>query len=205
MHSTATELPISKSAARPAPGIMARLREETRPQHERLERELGLGARAPARARVLELLFRFHGFFTGWEPAVQVQLRDEAFLTPRMKLPMLRRDLASLGLSPREIERIPVCPDPASFSCAAGAMGSLYVVEGSTLGGQIINRRLAGASWLPAEGLTYFRSYGPAVGEMWRAFRDKVEQTSSPGADDRMLHSARLTFARLESWLCRGM
>ena len=45
------------------------------------------------------------------------------------------------------------------------------MVEGATLGGQLLRRHLAPRLALtPERGLAYFAAYGDAVGPMWRAF-----------------------------------
>ena len=200
-----TEQRARRSLKEQPTGILARLREETRPAHDRLERGLGLVSGALARETIVQLLGRFHGFFYSWEPALARCLQDDAFLRPRLKLATVRRDLLALGLREPELDRLPVCPDAAPFSCPAGALGSLYVVEGSTLGGQIIARRMADSPWLPAEGLDYFRSYGPAVGKRCRGFRRRLELTASPENEELIVRSAWLTFARLDAWLCRAI
>jgi heme oxygenase len=200
MHSHA-----STAAAAPArppkveSGLAACLRLATAEAHDELEAALGLLSEVPDRQRFLRVLDRFYGFHAVWEHAIR-RHRDLARLhAPRTRLPHLRRDLAALGRTSGEIRALPLClaahhllDDPDE------AVGSLYVMEGSTLGGQIIARELADADWLPAGGLTYFHPYGRRTGEMWRTFR--------AWADDRRpdrkaaARGAQRTFALLKAW-----
>lgn len=181
------------------PDICDRLRADTADAHERLEQDLGLLQPPLSRARFARLLQRFHAFHRAWEPAVAARLADPAFFEPRRRLALLEADLAALGCPAGQADGTPAAVDRLTVSVAA-AWGSLYVLEGSTMGGQIIARRLAGETWLPAGGLRYFTPYESA-GPMWQAFRARIRAVSSPGADPEILASARATFALLHAWL----
>jgi heme oxygenase len=195
--------PSWETAARPA--ILGRLKHETRALHDRLESGLGLLDAPLSRDRFLRLLERFWGFHAAWEPAVARALNDETFLAPRLKLGWLQADLLALGRSPGDIARLPRCFEAAQLAPLPGrpaaALGSLYVLEGSTLGGRVISRALKGAPWLPEGGIGYFDPYGPRTGQMWQDFRDYAAARSTPAADAEMLAAARATFERLYRWL----
>jgi len=51
------------------------------------------------------------------------------------------------------------------------AVGCLYVLEGATLGGQVISRYLAKLGIGPGNGGLFFNGYGARTGEMWKAFQ----------------------------------
>lgn len=192
-----------RATARPA--VLERLKRETREAHDRLEHHLDLLREPLDRERFVALLERFWGFHALWEPALGRALADDAFLAPRLKLQRLEADLRALGRSPEEIARLPRCFQAAQLAPLprrpAAALGSLYVLEGSTLGGQVITRALRGAGWLPSGGLTYFDPYGAATGAMWRDFRDYAAARSTPAADAEMVAAAKATFERLHRWL----
>ena len=69
------------------------------------------------------------------EPRVAALLDEDAFLAPRRRSPLARQDLAALGAEPDAALRF----DLDVLDDAAAAWGSLYVVEGSTLGGLVIS------------------------------------------------------------------
>lgn len=187
------------------PPILERLKRETRQAHDRLESGLDLLQTPLSRERFTRLLERFWGFHAVWEPAIGRALADDAFLNPRLKLARLQADLVALGRSPDDIARLPLCFEAAQLAPLprrpATALGALYVLEGSTLGGQVITRALGAAPWLPPAGLTYFDPYGARTGAMWRDFRDYVADRSTPAADAEMLAAAKATFERLRRWL----
>ncbi len=77
----------------------------------------------------------------------------------------------------------------------------MYVVEGSTLGGQVLSRHFAdrlGVS--PDRGGGFFHGYGEATGRMWMAFAglaaSRPESETGPAID-----AAIATFEALGDWL----
>ena len=185
--------------------LLQRLREETRSAHEAIERDLDDLRAHSSMDRYRVLLARFFGFYADWEPNVAASLADENFFAPRRKTALLQRDLVSLGYSVEAISALPRCPDLPTLTGLSEALGSVYVLEGATLGGQIISRRLERDLGLSeGRGYGFFRSYGREVGTMWRAFGERVLALPAD-AGDACVRSAQLTFARLHGWLCRGV
>lgn len=179
--------------------ILTRLRSETREDHDRMERDLALLRPDLGLARYRQLLRALHGFLAAWEPLVADRLRDPRFFDPRRKLGLLERDLRVLHVPAGD-----VCSDMPALDGPAAAMGSLYVLEGATLGGRIILRHVHDVLGLtPATGAAYFASYGASVGEMWRAFQQRLVAGASPSADDKAVAAARATFGSLNAWLAR--
>ena len=169
------------------------LRERTRAEHDRLERGLRLTDPGLTLERYREVLSRFFGFWAGWEPRMAEELPDEALLAPRRRLHLLRSDLKALGLSP---ERLPACPAPP-LRGTGEAMGSLYVMEGSTLGGRVILKALEGRG-VPAGARAYLAGHGDATGAMWRSFLSRLEAEPDAAA---VLRGAKATFATLADWM----
>lgn len=177
--------------------VLTQLRAATRPAHDRLEGTLGLLDEGLDRDAYRAVLERFHGFWRDWEPAVAALLDDPALTGPRRRLHLLQADLASLGVPPAAVARLPSC-SPLPLHDAAAALGSLYVMEGSTLGGRVIQRHVERR--LGAVGCRYFSGYGDQTGAMWRSFLARLDQ--APAADaDRIIAGAVATFERLAWWL----
>jgi heme oxygenase len=80
-------------------------------------------------------------------------------------------------------------------------MGTLYVLEGATLGGQIIQRQLHCSLGLDAgSGAAFFVGYGARTRQMWMQFSAHLER--APGLDiDAATHAAVQTFETMERWL----
>jgi heme oxygenase (biliverdin-IX-beta and delta-forming) len=182
---------------------MQRLREETRAAHDAIESDLEAARAYASLDRYRVLVTRFFGFYAAWEPQVASALADEDFFAPRRKLHLLERDLACLGYDADAVRALPRCRDLPPLPGLPEALGSLYVLEGSTLGGQVIAHRLERSLGLAdGRGYAFFRSYGREVAAMWRAFGERLALLPD-AAGEASARSAQLTFARLHEWLCR--
>ncbi len=112
----------------------------------------------------------------------------------RLKLPSLREDLKALGVSARELPRsgppAPVTGDTAE------ALGFAYVLEGATLGGRVIMKRLAAAG-SPTAGTSFFDVYGNAAGARWKRFCCVLNRECSQSSEAAVRGSwAGFEFAR---------
>ena len=160
---------------------------------------------SPAVSRPLyeNLLKKFLGFYQVLEPQLAVYDHWSSLgldLKERLKTPSLLQDLKRLHV---DIRDIPSAPAPDWIHDEASAMGTFYVMEGSTLGGQVITRHVSAHLQLsPDHGLAFFSSYGDAVGARWKETREALlrfaEQSS---AEDAMIESAKKTFTGLAAWL----
>jgi heme oxygenase len=182
--------------------IVALLRSRTQDAHSALEAQLGLLDQPASTEYYVHLLSRFLGFHLVWEQDLKAFPALARELEIRSRLRHLRHDLRSLGLTEAEISSVPLCGDAHSLTAdKARAVGSFYVLEGSTLGGQLITRHLSSARWLPAEGLSYFNPYGLRTGEMWRSFKRWLEIQAEHHAGPDIVDGARETFVVLQKWL----
>jgi heme oxygenase len=86
----------------------------------------------------------------------------------RRKAPLLEEDLRILGVPRPEPEE---SKQPLDRTSLDFAVGCLYVLEGATLGGQLISRHLATLGIGPATGGLFFNGYGAKTGEMWKSFQ----------------------------------
>lgn len=141
-----------------------------------------------------------HGFHLAWEPVIwRVPGLAQAGLgADRRKLPLLERDLYALNLRPLPVR----APRPA-LAGTAEALGALYVLEGATLGGRIIHRRVAGPLGItPAAGGAYYHGYGDETGPAWKAFGQALERWAErTGQGARVVDGGVACFAALEAWL----
>lgn len=187
-------------AANPHEGVLPALRAATRVQHDRIEQLLALDAPMPL-ARYAAVLLGFQRFLVAWESELQDVLpsRLHAWLRGRSRVRWLAKDLAFLAAV-----QLPV-GQHASLPClpvrsVAAAFGSLYVIEGSALGGQVIVPRLQRDLGLtPDGGASYFYGFGERTGGMWREFRllAEVEIGGDPVDRREACQAAEQTFAAL--------
>jgi heme oxygenase len=141
-------------------------------QHDRLDRLIDLRRLRDAHryGRVLQAM---DGFHDAWEACVTAALPPawHLWVRQRSRRPFLQQDLRALGLDAGPpLHALPLLPT------AAAAWGSVYVMEGATLGGQVITRSLADAGLRPDRGAAYFHGWGNATGAMWREVRLLLEQ-----------------------------
>ena len=182
----------------PAEALHLRLRTATAPAHTALERDLDWVARVATVEGYRGLLARLHGFHRAWEPAIGAALDDGSFFETRCRVPALARDLAFLGLSSAGIDGLPRAL-PIPLPGPAAAMGALYVLEGSTLGGRMIGRHITATHGLTGDGLAYYSGHGTRTGAMWSAFRTRLDTFDGQAAE--VVAAANGTFDAMRAWL----
>jgi heme oxygenase len=187
--------------------VIAALRRGTEAAHADLEQRVSLGHILATRTSYTAFLGRMLGVFAPLEPVLELALRDwpALALVERRKTPLLLADLRALGLSAGEIAGLPRVAALAHVEDEATALGTLYVLEGTTLGGKLIAREAeARLGIAPANGGSFHAAYGQAVGQRWRELVAVLEGAAEAGQDpDRMVTGAQDAFAAVESWLCR--
>jgi heme oxygenase len=183
--------------------VLRRLRTETATEHRAVEDSLDLLSPTLTRDRLVGVLTRMHGFWQaaeagldGWAAAEPTDAAGVGW-AHRRRSHLFADDLAALGAEPAD--DVPGLPDVPGTDAA---LGRLYVLEGSSLGGVFIDRHLATLPQLAATGrLTSFSPYGDQPGAMWHAFRTVTRARVAGGGDaDRLVGAARQTFSALASW-----
>jgi heme oxygenase len=115
-------------------------------------------------------------------------------------------DLERLDVAGNEIAAIQRCEAVPELESVSQGIGCMYVLEGSTLGGQIISRHLKETLAItPETGGAFFASYGPELGNRWKEFREAVCQDErSLTQADQIVAAARDTFQCFNDWLMAG-
>jgi len=186
--------------------VMDALRAATSHCHRRLEKRLNVAERfsnAAAYRSYLEVMF---GFYVPFEQslsghAVRRVLTD---FGARCKSSLLSRDLEALGADPDAIAGLPHCSDIPFCQDEAAGLGSLYVLEGATLGGQVLLPLVVQRLGLSCEcGASYLGSYGSGIPIMWQRFGSVVETWCVDRTRRaRAAAAAVATFECLEAWIC---
>jgi heme oxygenase len=193
-----------RSTARSAdgPDLLQRLKVETAAAHSRIEEALDLNQRMTRIGDYRTFFAWLYGFHATWEPKAETLIADPGLFAQRRKLHRLARDLRALGLSPRELDALPLCDERLAMESKADAFVGMYLMEGSTLGGMIKARHIDRKLGPPkASACSYLRCYGADLGRMWKAFGSHLLALSAPGFDDEVVVSAHRTFTVLQSWL----
>lgn len=210
-----------KHVARPGPdgldaarrrrrAASARLRSQTRDLHDRIERNplaVRLMAENVSIADHLRMHLRLYGYHRplverigdlvdGIMPDVAVAMRD--------RVDRLRADLACLGADPSLVTDAPL---PERIDAAA-AVGLVYVLEGSVLGGRIIARHLAERLALgEGTGAAFYADPPAGTHPRWADVCEKIDRwadDAGPQAEAAMIRAARGAFVDLDLWFSGG-
>jgi heme oxygenase len=111
--------------------------------------------------------------------------------------------LVRFGASASTQADIQCLPDLSSFPRAVGCM---YVLEGATLGGQVVLRQVRAALGVDAaSGASFFAGYGSRNGAMWQAFLAFLGALRFDAREtNHTIAAACETFEGLERWMCEA-
>ena len=191
------------------PPIVKTLREETRDAHDRLDAANPLaepGVDLPGYDALLaRYLVAHRAVELALDPWTSSLAAWGVALDERRKVSLLQRDRAITASLLDTVNGEPPAI-PFGLDSLDLAWGALYVVEGSTLGGQHILRLLEGSALVrshgltPKRGLSYFAGYGERTGDMWRRFLTTLGDAAAadPAGHDAIIEGARRTFALFE-------
>ncbi|WP_448612049.1 biliverdin-producing heme oxygenase [Geodermatophilus sp. URMC 60] len=184
--------------------VLTELRTATAVEHEQVESTLGLMDPHLGRDRLVAVLTRLHAFWTAAEAGLDAWARrspadaETVDWSRRRRAHLFAEDLRALRAEPP----VGASPELPPVEDTDQALGRLYVLEGSTLGGTFISRHLATLPTLgPDVRLGAFSPYGGETGAMWHAFRRVTRDRVATGGDaGRVVGSARATFTALADW-----
>jgi heme oxygenase len=149
-----------------------------------------------------DLLWLFYGFFQPVEQLINQYIgKDELEdYVERRKATVIQDDLRYIRM---EASKVAVCRDLPIIDSITAALGAMYVLEGSTLGGKIISKMLINQLQLEGNhGVRFFSGYGEATAEKWFAFREYLDNYSSePEEQDKMINAAKETFLKFGRWV----
>jgi heme oxygenase len=181
---------------------MQRLRQETEVDHLAVERAVPLMQEGLNTEQYVQCLQRIYGVVAAWEDrAAEVApqwLRPA--LTARQRKPLLELDLAWFGVTKHDETR-PALPE---MNDLASLFGTMYVMEGSTLGGQFIARHVETALHLTeGRGNSYFRGHGNQTGLMWKEFCEMLKLRIPDEQTEVVVVSAKAMFSTFGMWMQR--
>ena len=187
------------------------LREQTREQHEETEALLPLTDPELDRERYTGLLLRFSPVVLGWDAwaAQHAPASLQTMVYERRRSPLLIQDLHHFQLEPtpasasamEDVSALLAGFAPDSPAHQAAFLGAMYVMEGSTLGGQYIARHVEERLGLqPGEGDAYFRGYGERTGAMGNGFRGVLAAVPEEHTE-LVISAAKTMFAFVQNTL----
>lgn len=187
--------------------ILVDLKEQTRTLHAEAESSLALEKRLANQESYTRFLSRMLGYYTPMERLIAriADASDLGFdLVERQKTSLLRTDLAALGQTTSQIAALPLCTRLPTIKIRAHIFGCLYVLEGSTLGGQIIRREVQRRLGLtPENGCAFFAGYRERTAAAWQQFGEAIKDFAAkhPEQQGQIINAAKETFERFGEWV----
>lgn len=177
------------------------IKEKTAGHHQGLEKKIVLKLKnLNSREDYLQILQLFYGYFGGLEDRINTYINTKTLpdYNERRKTEAIADDIHALGGQPVQKAvngSLPEIVNPLQ------AMGALYVIEGSTLGGSIISKMVSSKLGLD-NGLTFFNGYGANTPQMWETFRHELNRQGTAEADQHaIIDSANNTFLKFNNWI----
>lgn len=184
--------------------FLDRLRNETAVMHKALEQNryaTALMSEAVTASDYADYLEKMYGFVTVFETRV-LPLVELSFPDLPHKAPLLKSDLVDLGRMVEHISLLPSNLVDKHFISAASALGGLYVMEGSTLGGMMIYKHLHDTLGNTIEGKAgYFTVYGNTTGSRWKHFLERFCIMATELGEENVIKGAVDTFRLLDDWM----
>jgi heme oxygenase len=179
-----------------------RLRQETETDHRNVEGAVPLMHQGLSIAEYVQCLQRIYGVVAAWEERAAEVAPEwlQPALLARQRRPLLKLDLAWFGVAEKD-DRRPTLPEMNSLP---SFFGTMYVMEGSTLGGQFIARHVEAALHLSeGRGNSYFRGHGSQTGQLWKEFCEMLKLRIPEEQTDAVVVSAKAMFRTFGTWMQR--
>jgi heme oxygenase (biliverdin-IX-beta and delta-forming) len=112
-------------------------------------------------------------------------------LDDRKKLSLIEKDLESLSLKNQTASH------PLEFENEHEALGAMYVIEGSTLGGNVIAKQLSKTEGFDDVTFNFFGCYQENTGPMWKNFKEVLDTEVSEENYPQVLSGAKKLYTFL--------
>lgn len=173
--------------------LSTNIKETTKEAHLNLEKKVVQKMKAiRSNADYADFLKHFYAYFNKVEQAIAPYITAQ--LLPdhaeRRNSAYLKQDIEELGF---DVNELPSATAP-EVNNTLQALGALYVMEGSIMGGPIIVKMLEKGGI--TKGVSFFSGYGEATGMMWGKFVAVLNEQAKTEADEaQAIKSADDTFA----------
>lgn len=180
--------------------VSAQVKEQTKSAHQSLEKII---IRQIKRIGTIDeyskLLSMFYGYYAPLEKMLSAFLNDDLipFYSKRRNAAALAKDLNNSGAETAAVE---ICDDLPMIDNIASALGVMYVLEGSTLGGVHIAKMLEAQLSLSGNQLTFFKGYGDNNKTMWMAFTEALDGYGKEADKIEIITAAQETFEKFSNW-----
>jgi heme oxygenase len=182
--------------------VLEQLRTATAVQHTTLEARLPLTHPQLDLDIYKRIIAAYYGFHLPLQQSIERFLAPQAIDPARQKIPALIKDLHALGLDDLQIQALPLCTELPAIGSVAQLLGVMYVMEGATLGGQVLRRIIADRLGVDADsGGEFLDVYGRDTGRLWKAFLKQLAEFDTPLHNAEVVQAACATFHCFQTWL----
>lgn len=174
--------------------LTERLKEETRNLHDETEKKFRsdtIFSGEFTKENYEQLISVNHKFFSSFESAVHhkiSELSSELNLDNRKRAHLAAKDLEHLGIIQNLNSADVQIGNPAE------AAGMMYVMEGSSLGGNMIRKQLQRQPDFADYPLHFFGAYAENTGKMWKNFKDFIDSGVFSGQEQHVISGAKKAY-----------
>lgn len=170
------------------------IKDATKAGHQDTEKKVVLRIKQIKNERhYLELLKCFYAYFSAVERAIAPHINASTLPDhqDRRNSSYIKADIQELG---GDLTNLPSASAP-TVTNAVEAMGALYVLEGSIMGGPYIVQMLRKLGI--DRGFAFFSGYGENSGKMWHAFTEALDKLpQSAHEEEKAVEAAVETFRK---------
>lgn len=151
-------------------------------------------------------LIQLYSFVNGFEQYIYPELSQHFLNLPlRKKALFIEEDLKALGIAFDKISLLEEGFFRNTYPDVYLASGALYVLEGSTLGGQIIVKHLQKTMPSGEVNAAYFSGYQQKTGSMWKEFLQQLTAfPQSTQQEEQIITGAITTFKIIDGLLSKN-
>lgn len=169
------------------------IKEATKTAHQELEKKVVLKLKAiRSNLDYADLLKHFYAYFNAIEKAVAPYITTAVLpdFADRRDSSYIKNDIEELG---SDVNNLPPVQIP-TITNTVQALGALYVLEGSIMGGPYIVQMLN--KFGIDKGVSFFSGYGEATGQKWGVFTSVLNNTAQTDEQQaEAIRAADETFA----------
>lgn len=151
----------------------------------------------------VDFLKTFYGYIAAIEQKLSPVVENKGIIEDypeRRKARYLLEDITALAPA----SHFPsLASDIPEIQSADQALGVMYVLEGSTLGGKHISHMISARLKFESDkGLSYFNGYKENTYIMWDRFKDTLNtHTDNESAEIAVIEAANQTFIKFKNWI----
>ncbi|WP_134091696.1 biliverdin-producing heme oxygenase [Olivibacter sp. XZL3] len=173
--------------------LSTKIKEATKQPHQQLEGVVVRKLKAiDSDKDYAEFLKFFYAYFNAVENAIKPYITISVLpdYQERRNSSFIKKDIEALG---ENIDQLPEVEAPV-ITTVQEALGALYVLEGSIMGGSIIVKMLEKIGI--TRGTSFFSGYGEETGKKWSTFVNVLNKhATNAAAEEQAIKAAGSTFA----------